>query len=346
MAAFLVPLLIAVSSWAMKADRYLLPILPISILLAAGTAAELFNVDILARASRARRIAAAVLIVTILGAPLVTAYPNHLRRLRPDTRSAAKEWIEENVHSGSFIVTEAYGPEIMGPHMLSSLSGDVRRAVLEKTAGRPNYAVQRIPMFQVKPERSEVFYDLSLYEAADAAITSGAVRSRHMREPNRFRRQMAFYDSLESRFQVVCEFSPGHWNGPAIIIYRNPRHKVPFGGRENVTGPRPLRHGTGSASGSEEFFYVDLGRNYEAFGHYSEAVASYELGLVYPVIRSEVRNSLILGKTRCLLALDKAGEAAEFLRTAAETATAEAYRARFLELRRQILSRARAPAKK
>lgn len=126
-----------------------------------------------------------------------------------------------------------------------------------------------------------------------------------------------------------------------LIVYKNRRHDVPFGGRRIVQGPPSLRHTSQKLTGSEELFYIDLGLNYEVFKYYKEALASYELAFRYPIIRPGVYNSLVLETIRCLLALDRVNEAAEFLQAAAAQAPTHASRNQFLSLRQQILSRMR-----
>jgi hypothetical protein len=194
-------------------------------------------------------------------------------------------------------------------------------------------------MMQVHPERSEVFYDLNLYEVADFVIISSAVRSRYQKDPARFSRQIAFYDSLEISFHKVWEIIPEGMAGPSLWIYKNPKHSVQFAGRKTVQGPPPLRHSLKSLSGSEELYYINIGRNYEVYRFYKEALASYDLAFKYPILRLGVYYSLVKGKTRCLLALEKPEEAAEFLKQAATSARSERSREFFLNLRQQILSK-------
>jgi hypothetical protein len=163
-AAFVVPYLLAVSSWSMRAERYLLPILPALLVFAVslvGTASKtLFS----SRWPAPVRAAIAAVVGLAMAVPVVRAYPAYSRSIETDTRTASVEWIETNVTSGSFLVVEPYGPEVFGPQTLSAVNPAVRNKVMQLKEGTPNYAVLMVPMFQVAPERSEVFYDLSLYE--------------------------------------------------------------------------------------------------------------------------------------------------------------------------------------
>ncbi len=338
LAAFFVPYLIAIASWVMKADRYLLPVLPVALLFAGGICAEAFRLERLARAPRTWRLSAAVLVTLLLGWPLLAAYPNHLIRLRPDTRTEAKKWIETNVPAGAFIVVEPYGPELLGPKEFSSLEADVRRSLLESKHKTLLYAIQPLPMFQVKPELSEAFYDLSLYEVADMIITSSGVRSRYLADPSRFRHQVAFYDSLENGFQKVRVFLPQRKTGPTVIIYKNPRQGITFQERRAVKGPRVLSPSRRTAAGARAIFYDTLGLNYETYGYFKEALDSYEMGFACQITHPQVFKNLALGKTRCLLALGEFERAADFLEKAAAAGPTPESREYFLHMRQEIIS--------
>lgn len=342
LAAFFVPFLIAVSNFSMRVDRYALPLVPVALLYAGGVLAELAGLPRLRRLPAVwRGTGAAVVVVLLAAQPLVATFPDHLERLKKDTRTEAQEWIEKNVPAGSFLAVELYGPELFGPHMVALLEEEVRGRVLERMKRTPNYAVQPIPMFSTFPERARPFYDLSLYGMADFIVTSSMVRFRYEREPARFERQIAFYEELTRVFEVVREFKPVGRPGPTITIYRNPDRRVPFGGRKKVRPPRPLRWTLEGGSAGEEIFYKNLGMNYEVFGHYEEALAAYELAFRYPILRAEVYNLLVVRKTLCLLALGRSEEAVAFLETAAAEARTAHAREYFARMQRQIRSRMR-----
>ena len=339
LATFFVPFLIAISNFSMRVDRYAMPLVPVALLFAGALLAELASARRIARLPAVWRLAGAALAVLLVAVPIFAAFPGHLERLKKDTRTEAREWIEDTIPAGSFIVMEVYGPELFGPHIPALLEDDVRRRVLELKRNTPHYAVQPIPMFSTWPERSAAFYDLSLYEIADFVITSSMVRFRYQQDPARFGRQVSFYADLEREYELVREITPTGRPGPTITIYRNPRHGVPFGGRVTVQPPRPLRGAFEGGSGNEEIFYKNLGMNYEVFGHYPEALAAYDLAFRYPILRAEMHNLLVMRKTLCLLALGRSREAVDFLGTASEEARTPAAGKYFDRMRRQILDR-------
>ena len=140
----------------------------------------------------------------------------------------------------AFIVSEAQGPELFGPADFWPLDIELRKRLLEERRSKPFYAIQPIAMFQTAPERSEVFYDLSLYQDADVIITTGAVRSRYLQEPERFAAQIRFYDALERTFQKVHQIDSKGKQGSTITIYRRPNSDS-FGLRLEPAGPEALR---------------------------------------------------------------------------------------------------------
>lgn len=320
--SFAVPYCIAVTTWAMKADRYLLPIIPVLLLFAAMAFDAILRLPIIAMGRR--RVTAAILLFVVVLISLAVGYPAHFQRYEPDSRSLAREWIEANVPSGAFILTESYGPELLGPQMLLSLDKGIRQALLERIADRPQYAVQPIPMMQVYPERTAVFYDLPLYPDVDIIITSGAITSRYRKEPERFSGHIAFYRELDERFMMIEKFEGG--TGPKVTIYKTRERKAPFAGRRNVVGPRPLR--PAGITGTEALFYSNLGANYEAFRFYEEANTCYDMALGYPLVRPHWFSEIVVGKTRALMALGRAEEAIFFLRSIVDKAPSAAMRER------------------
>ncbi len=288
LAAFLVPMWITIASWNMKADRYLLPLLPAAMLFCGGMLSEIPSIAgrrLKKAGARTAAVAGAAVLLLAGQAGGLDAYRN---RLRPDPRTEARKWIAANIPPGALIVTETLGPELLAPLQLAPLEPDVRARILKNESGGPLYAVQIVPMFQVKPERSEVFYDLDLYEAADCIVTTSQVANRYRGDPINFRRQVAFYDSLGVRFRKVAEFTSPAPKLRTITLYRNPRQPVAFSARRPVQGPVPLRPSTTQETGEESFFYYNLGLDYAAFGFLDAAVSTYSMALQYKSWRPRV----------------------------------------------------------
>jgi hypothetical protein len=194
-------------------------------------------------------------------------------------------------------------------------------------------------MFQVRSERSAEFYDLSLYRDADVVVTSGAVRLRYEENPADYFTQVVFYDSLEAHFQRVVSFGAEHGVGPAISVYVNPLHKAPFGGRRVVSGPDLDREPKVDHKSSQDAFFGSLALNYEVFGHYENGLDCYDYGLRHSITREESYENLALGKTRCLLALNRTREAVAFLAEAAGKTESQRTQQHLHRLRQQIMAR-------
>jgi hypothetical protein len=296
--SFLLAYAALVSSFAMKADRYLLPLLPAAFVFACALAAELCarveppaprEVDRQAGTAAASvrgrgiggRAGLALAVATaLLALPALAGLPAHLASLRPDTRTLARAWFEANVPPGAFVASEPYGPPLLSPLELQAIDRDLLPALQRRGYQPKVYAVVSVPLFQVNPDRSAAFYDPALYRVADAFIVTGAVRDRYRREPARFSAQLALYDTLESSWERWREFPSNGGPGPEIVVYRNPAQTTPFARRRPLPGSPPTLR-TGAPTGGEAYFYYNVGLNYELFGFVGPALSSYLEGHRY-----------------------------------------------------------------
>jgi len=309
-AAFVVPYTLAISSWAMMADRYALPLLPFIFLYAAVGVRVV--VSFVPDRPWWRPSTVAAMIVVLL-APIAFDLPGHLDRYKKDSRTRCLEWIEGNVPAGSFVVSEAYGPPLEGPIEFWQWPGDIRDRIYEAATagGRPFLSYFEIPMFQVESDQSAAFYDLRLYREADVMITTGAVRSRYSRDPDRFREQVSFYRRMEAAFDEAERFEP-EGTGPSIVIYRRKTRRPPFSKRPVGPPPelkprdvlRPHWHGS---------YYYRMAVNYEAWGHMRQALAGYEMALPFTEGDSEVYREVVYGVIRCLTLAGELERALEFI---------------------------------
>ncbi len=277
LASLAVPFLLVVGSWQMKADRYLLPMVPVAAILGAAA----FDAIGAALAPRARALAHAVPALGALAcvAPLALMLPAHWRTLGTDTRDLARQWIERNLPAHALVVSEMYGPELLAPIKLLAADGDVMAQVAKRSGARPVYAVQTMPMFVVGPERAVKYYALPRLALADAFVVTGSIRERYRGEPARYAHQIAFYDSLEARWPKAAHFEPNGGPGPAIDVYRNPDASAPFGARPEVLPADSAIATTDPLTGAEAFWYVNMGLNHELAGHDASAEACYRFAL-------------------------------------------------------------------
>jgi hypothetical protein len=330
--SFVVPYLLVVGTWEMHVDRYLLPVLPAMMIFAVALVDEAFQTQELARLSESRRRLGVTVIVVLLAVPMFIMYPAHLRsQLSMDTRTEAREWMEANVLPGSLITAEFYAPEFFDPLVFWQLDKAVRDRIRERETVPPFFATLQIPMLTVRPERTAVFYDIDLYRAADVIVTSSSVKERYLADPQRFSTQVAFYDSLDARFDKWIEFVPDGGAGPVLTVYRNPEQDQPFGNRSDATDPLEL--GSAQPSGSEAFFYYTMGLNYETYRFHESAFVCYRRGVLRPSPQRGVYGDLALGVYRSLLAMGRREDALASLEESARNAPTQAVRDQLLALR-------------
>jgi 4-amino-4-deoxy-L-arabinose transferase-like glycosyltransferase len=332
LASFVVLYLVTISTWSMKADRYLLPALPPMFVLAG-----LALVDVMQRVHawlpRVRYgVVVAILCVVVLAAD-AAGYARHVESYQGDTRTDVADWLLANAESGSYIVKELYGPELVAPSYVMTLDNEMRKAIIERIRGQRKFAVQNIPMFQVHPERANRFYNLDLYPNADYFVLSSGVGSRYRREPERFAAQMAFYDALERQCEKVGEFIPKRPGGLRLTVYRRPS-AVPFAARAPVAPPPDLP--LAGTNPVDARFYFEIATNYESFGRLPEAARSYELGYERGTDDGNLFQNCVLGEARCIAATKGAAEAAVFVRSVAGRVTDAEMRAALIDIAKQI----------
>ncbi len=313
LAVYLLVFLLPMITWTMKADRYLLPVLPVILLLAASGVELILGRFRYSERSPALRMSLVVAVIAVLAVIPVRKFPELWNRSRKDTRTLAKEWIEDNLPQGSFIIREYFGPDLLFPSNLLHLSPEITERLFSGEDSHKVFAVLTLPMFQTRPERSEAFYDLDLYPDADFLITSSSVRSRYDRDPATFQDQVDFYRELTARWVILKEFDPDGGTGPRLVLYRNPSHNSPFGIRKEIVGPRPVALSPVRLVRDEGYFFFTLGINYMTFGHPEYALECYRMGLGFHPQRPEIQINLILGTTQTLLELGRRDQALEFL---------------------------------
>ncbi len=187
----------------MRADRYILPLIPFLVLLASiGSLSiwELVSYRLRSiRTASALRFTLAGLLAILMSFGSIAATLQYERSLDlPDTRTLAKRWIESHVPIGSALATGPFGID------------------LDKGA----YAILDIPFNAGNTEVTIPYYKPIWYEDLDLVITSDYDYGRYKLEPKRFSEILAFYDSIKSRWQLVEEIVPDrNQQGPTFWLY-------------------------------------------------------------------------------------------------------------------------------
>jgi 4-amino-4-deoxy-L-arabinose transferase-like glycosyltransferase/tetratricopeptide (TPR) repeat protein len=210
-----VPLLFAaaylagIGLWEMRAERYLLPVVPVFILIAS------YGITAFAEMIRSRPgktapqtvvLGAIVLVAAVLPAGKTWTYQRSYEN--KDTRTIAKELIAKNLPGGSALVVSPMG---INPGT--------------------QYYILNLPFNPVETERLTPFYDTRWYSGFDLAVLSDYDYARYEREPERFRDILRFYRELKDGRRVVAEVAPGeNQNGPKIwmVALRGQEDATPY----------------------------------------------------------------------------------------------------------------------
>jgi len=210
-----------VSTWKELADRYLLPIVPLLILLAVRCSLEVVGL----------RPAAKRLIAPIMGAllviGLVAPLTDSLRFDRGlsgvDVRLRAKMWVEDNVSPGSTIAAENYGPPLV--RMAD------RRYYRAAGLTTPAYHLLRLklPAPGVPDRRRDIGWLRA--RRVDYVIVSSRVYDRVFAAAGCYPALVAFYRRLAREGELLTMLKPGPGErGPVLKVYRLvPRSRAPLG---------------------------------------------------------------------------------------------------------------------
>jgi len=202
---------IYISTWKELADRYLLPILPLLLLLAVRLCLDV--VDLRPAARRFAAPAVALVLAAALVAPLAGSIAFDRDLSGADTRERAKAWIEDNVPAGSTIATENYSAPLVR----------VRDERYYRNAGldTPAYRVLRLRLpAPGMPSRSRSLEWLR-EKNADYVIVSSKVYDRVLAAADAYPELAAFYRTLDEQAELVVTFAPGRGErGPVLKLYR------------------------------------------------------------------------------------------------------------------------------
>jgi 4-amino-4-deoxy-L-arabinose transferase-like glycosyltransferase len=199
-----------IGTWNELADRYLLPLIPLLLLLAArvGVAAL--------RLRPARRILAPALAALVAAAflvPLTDSIAYNRELSGPDVRVRAKTWVEAHIKPGSRIAADTYSPPL------------VRRRDMDfyRSAG-----VEAVPYRLTKlklpvPGGPADRHDLRWLRARRVryVIVTSAVYDRILAAAAQYPRVARFYERLERQGKLLKVFEPRPGErGPVIKVYR------------------------------------------------------------------------------------------------------------------------------
>jgi 4-amino-4-deoxy-L-arabinose transferase-like glycosyltransferase len=200
--------LILLGSWQMRADRYILPVLPFLVIIASIGIFQFWDYlvkraeggpssGLVKRVNQSPLAFAMVLLV--VGFSSIGSVVRYHRSLGlPDTRTVAKEWIEKNLPRGSAIATGPFGIELADTAFLKL----------------------PIQFSAVNSERLSAFYDTRWYEDLDLLVASDFDYGRYLQDPQRYADMLGFYDTLRGSWHLASQYAPDESHtGPTIWLY-------------------------------------------------------------------------------------------------------------------------------
>jgi hypothetical protein len=193
--------------------RYAMPLLPFLALAAAG-----FLCFALSRLRVPRRYAVLLTvgaIVVIVAQPVYSSLRHDLLLTRKDTRTIAKEWIEEHIPEGSSIALEWHTPPLATATNPVPMSTRTYRIM-----GTSVYGLSELG------EHSLEYYE---QQGVEYLISSSFISDIHMVIPEEDLAKRAFYESLDEEAELMAEFRPysgeakplfvfAHLYGPATLL--------------------------------------------------------------------------------------------------------------------------------
>lgn len=198
-----------ISTWAMRADRYIFPVIPILILVGmVGINKFLDFFGIIYGRYRAKgntgissRTVTYIIVASILVGlgPTLGMIKYEKSLSLPDTRTTTKQWIVTHLDPTSAIATGPFGIDL----------------------SKDSFLNLRIPFNAGETEKTIPFYDTRWYEDLDLVITSDFDYGRYRQEPERFSEILRFYDTLRSKWSLVYQTqSSDETIGPAFWLYK------------------------------------------------------------------------------------------------------------------------------
>lgn len=200
-----------VSSWRELADRYMLLIVPLLLVLAARLCVGLWEVR--PRWRRALVPAAAALAALALAQPVADSVAHNRAVASPDVRERAKAWVERRIEPGTRIAAETQGPPLVARLDLASYHAEGLRPAY--------YRLRRLKLplpGQPAPQHSMRWLR---EHRVEYVILSSAVYGRVLAAPGHYPALVRFYAALERRAELVKVFHPrAGERGPVIKVYR------------------------------------------------------------------------------------------------------------------------------
>jgi 4-amino-4-deoxy-L-arabinose transferase-like glycosyltransferase/tetratricopeptide (TPR) repeat protein len=198
-------------SWQMRADRYLLPVIPTLILIGSVGLVIIFEkvYGYIQKAAKPRfLLLKRILYLAVLIIGFVLFYHSafsvikyHQSFAHTDTRIIAKEWIKSHLRNNAVIVSPPIGLDFFDK----------------------SYNIFKIPFLAIESESVSSFYDARWYEDLDLVIGSDYDYGRYAQEPHKYAKFLNYYNTLRTQWKLEAEIKPvENQPGPTIWLYKPP----------------------------------------------------------------------------------------------------------------------------
>jgi 4-amino-4-deoxy-L-arabinose transferase-like glycosyltransferase/tetratricopeptide (TPR) repeat protein len=200
-----------ISTWEMRADRYIFPAVPVLMLISAVGICKFMDwytlhpkkpsLRLLPVSTQFSKKIIFVVGLAVLLWPLKYVLEYQRSLSLPDTRALTKEWIKSHEPPMAAIATGPFGIDLTNI----------------------GYFVLPIPFNAGGTEKTIPFYNSGWYEDLDLVITSDYDYGRYIEEPARFREILDFYDTVHASWNFEYEMHPGKTqSGPTFWLYKPP----------------------------------------------------------------------------------------------------------------------------
>jgi hypothetical protein len=192
LAAFPVVLYLFIGRQLMFFGRFILPAVPVLLLLAARLLVE--ATDRVPWPDRQRRLLLVTLTAIVLAQPAFSSLRFDVLLTRTDTRTLARDWIVANLLPGVRIAAEPYGPQLWSSPFEITYSD---------TGGLSDH------------DKTLADYRDDGY---DYLVVSSFIYDRVLRSPEKQQARRDFYASLDAQADLVREFKPYAGNPPPFLF--------------------------------------------------------------------------------------------------------------------------------
>jgi len=243
--ALILPYLLTIGGSQSRSSRYLVPLVPLLLLLAARWAVETWSAASSRLARSAVATAAGVALLVALGQSVALARELGL----PDTRTAARRWIEAHIPAGSTVAVEWGGDDTVrlrpdarrleekrrryekgeetGSHNSAEQMASALRLLEQVDDGRPGYriVVMGDDVNNVLQARNQTLEELRALGVEYVVTSSAALGDPESEAFGRAYPEIAaFYQRLRETSTELARFEarPGELRGPRIVVRRLP----------------------------------------------------------------------------------------------------------------------------